>query len=186
MMRLDQLPDQQPGEQAALLLHRHWLNLAQIFLVFAVLALIPAAAIVGLLSIRPALFADPVFGPLATLVISAYYLGVWLVTFFEYVDYELDVWIVTNERIIDVEQHGLFDRTTAELHLANIQDVTAEVKGILHTFLDYGDVFVQTAGEVDRFIFKGVPHPDKVKETIIELANADKRRHGEGTVEKPA
>ena len=183
MMRLDQLPNQQPGEKVSLFLHRHWIYLAQIALVFGLLTLVPAGIALAAFNLRPALFADPVFGPIATLVISAYYLGVWLVTFFEYVDYELDIWVVTNERVIDIEQRGLFNRITSELHLANIQDVTSEVKGIMHTFLDYGDVFVQTAAEVDRFMFKGVPHPDKVKEAILALAEADKKRHGVGTAD---
>ena len=186
MIRLDKLPNQQPNEQVSLFLHRHWIYLAQILVVFALLAVVPAATATVVFQLRPGLFDDPTFGPIVAIVLSTYYLGVWLVTFFEYVDFELDVWIVTNERILDIEQHGLFNRTTSELHLANIQDVTAEVKGIMHTFLDYGDVFVQTAAETDRFIFKGVPHPDKVKETIIQLSDADKRRHGVGTVEKPA
>jgi hypothetical protein len=184
MIRLDQLPNQQPDEQVSLFLHRHWIMLAQIFGVFAVLTLVPAVLAAALFALRPGLLENPLFGPVATLALSAYYLGVWLVTFFEYVDYELDVWIVTNERIIDIEQRGLFNRITSELHLANIQDVTAEVHGIVHTFFDYGNVYVQTAGEVDRFTFKGIPHPDKVKETIIQLSDADKRRHGIGTPEK--
>src|SRR5690349_5744202 len=110
MMRLDQLPNQQPNETVSLFLHRHWLILAQIVIVFGLLTLIPAALAVTLFSLRPGLLENPLFGPLATLALSAYYLGVWLVTFFEYVDYELDIWIVTNERIIDIEQKGLFNR----------------------------------------------------------------------------
>ena len=184
MMRLDQLPNQQPNETVSLFLHRHWIILAQIVIVFGLLTLIPAVLAVTLFSLRPGLLENPLIGPVAVLALSAYYLGVWLVTFFEYVDYELDIWIVTNERIIDIEQRGLFNRITSELHLANIQDVTAEVTGIVHTFFDYGNVYVQTAGEVDRFTFKGIPHPDKVKETIIQLSDSDKKRHGVGTPEK--
>ncbi|TAK04132.1 PH domain-containing protein [Patescibacteria group bacterium] len=180
MMRLDQLPNQQEGEKAALFLHRHWLTLVSIAAVFGLLTLLPLAIAVEFADALATFLSDPILGPLLTVVMSIYYLGVWLVTFFEYADYELDIWIVTNERIIDVEQKGLFNRVASELHLANIQDVTTEVKGMLATFLDYGDVYVQTAGQKDRFIFKHVPHPNKVKETIIELSDADKRRHGVG------
>jgi hypothetical protein len=42
---------------------------------------------------------------------------------------------------------------------------------MFRTFLDFGNVFIQTAGEKTRFVFKNVPHPERVKETIIELIN---------------
>ena len=87
------------------------------------------------------------------------------------------VWIVTNERIIDIEQRGLFRRTTSELHLAAIQDVTSDVHGILQIGLDYGDVFIQTAGETGRFNFKNIPHPEKIKQRVLQLVDEDRKRH---------
>jgi hypothetical protein len=41
--------------------------------------------------------------------------------------------------------------------------------GVVRTMFDYGDVFVQTAGEVPRIEFEAVPHPDKVAKILREL-----------------
>jgi hypothetical protein len=58
-----------------------------------------------------------------------------------------------------------------------VQDVTSEVAGMLHTFRDDGNVVVQTAGERTRFIFKDVPRPERIKESIVRFVNEDKQRH---------
>ena len=82
---------------------------------------------------------------------------------------------MTNERIISSEQKQLFSRTIAEHDLSKIQDITAEIRGFFPTFLDYGEVFIQTAAEKQRFIFKQVPHPQDVKRKITELCEYKKR-----------
>ena len=41
------------------------------------------------------------------------------------------MWIITNDRILDIEQHGLFARTVSELRLHRVQDVTAEIKALI-------------------------------------------------------
>jgi hypothetical protein len=70
------------------------------------------------------------------------------------------------------------------MHLANIQDVTSEVKGMIRTFFDYGNVHVQTSAEKLRFEFKNIAAPERVKEKVLKLVNDDKRRHG-GVVAPP-
>ena len=69
----------------------------------------------------------------------------WLYGFLLWIDYWLDVWIVTDERVINIEQKGLFSRSVSELHFYNVQDVTTSVRGVIPTLLNYGDVEVQTA-----------------------------------------
>ena len=64
------------------------------------------------------------------LLASAYYLGALMFFFSNFVAFHLDVLIVTNDRLVDVEQNGLFSRTVAEVDLYQIQDVTSEVKGV--------------------------------------------------------
>lgn len=176
-MDLHHLPNQRPGEKVSLFLRRHWITPLEIIFYMVMLYAIPMA-IVSVFFDRVTSYLDhPVFGPLILMVGSIYAMGVWLFGFLEFTDYYLDVWIVTNERIINVEQKGLFTRVASELHLSAIQDVTSEVKGMLHTFVDYGNVTVQTAGERTRFIFKDVPHPERVKESVVRFVNEDRQRH---------
>jgi hypothetical protein len=56
--------------------------------------------------------------------------------------------------------------------------VTSEVKGALPTVFRYGDVFVQTAAEKERFDFREVPEPDAVRDMIIKLVEESKCRRG--------
>ncbi len=90
----------------------------------------------------------------------------WVALFVVLADFYLDVWILTNERVIAVEQRGLFSRTISEFELAKIQDVTIAIHGVLATLLNYGNLNVRTASEHQNFLFKQVWHPNAVKDEI--------------------
>ena len=176
-MRLNQLPNQRPGEEVVLFLRRHWIDLVKIFLMTALLLIIPLLAGFVLSMTGASALSHPVFGPLLSSLFSAYLLIIVIVTLTELTDYWLDVWLVTNERIISSEQLGLFNRVVSEVHLDQIQDVTSETKGLIATFLTYGNVYVQTAAARERFEFKNIDNPDEVKIKISELTNVCKTKH---------
>jgi len=79
--------------------------------------------------------------------------------------------------LVDVRQISLFARTIAEVDLFQIQDVSSEVHGIFHSVFNYGDVYLQTAGPVPKFVLYNVPNPDKLRQAILELASEDKKFH---------
>lgn len=174
-MDLNHLPNARPGEKVQLFLRRHWttpLGITTHALVLFGLPLIAAWYFSDFLNIW---LAEPIIGPIIIMIASIYFFGASLFSFMAYVDYYLDVWIVTNERIINIEQKGLFTRVASELHITTVEDTTSEVKGLAQTFLDYGNVHIQTAGERTRFIFKNVPQPERVKEQIIALIESAKK-----------
>lgn len=177
-----------PDEEVVLLLRRHWHALLRHFLYFIAEIILPLIAF--LVFIRFTNFALAKDNPVSILIIlsaSAYYLFIWLFFFNHWIDYYLDVWIVSNQRIINIEQKGLFSRTIAELNVERIQDVTSDVQGKLATVLDFGDVHIQTAGEEKRFIFEEVPKPRQVAAKIIELhQEAVKKAIAEGKMAPPA
>ncbi|MBI4437335.1 PH domain-containing protein [Candidatus Uhrbacteria bacterium] len=176
MMRLDHLPNQRPDERVILFLRRHWFAILAIVVAFTLLVSIPLILgwfFWGRVSVW---LEHPVLGPLVVIIGSIYFLCVWLFAFLEFTDYYLDTWIITNERIINIEQQGLFNRTASELDLAAVQDATAEIRGLWQTLFTYGNVFVQTAGEKNRFHFKNINDPEQVKELITALVEDDKRR----------
>lgn len=179
MIYPDKLPGQQEGEKLVLLVRRHWLVLVPVFATMLMLAVAPVAGYLAFPDAIKGVLAHGTLGAALKLLGCAYYLGIWMFACFDLVDYYLDVWIVTTERIINIEQHGLFNRTVAELHLGNVQDVTSEVKGVLKTLLIFGDVLIQTSAEKTRFHFKDIPRPDEVKETILRLVQEDKQRSHE-------
>jgi len=164
-----------------LFLRRHWIAPLKIFFIGFILALIPVLLYFVFSSIS-ALWERESFMAMFILALSGYYLFVLLYTFADFVDYYLDVWIVTNERIINIEQKGLFARVISEKELVIMQDITSEIEGFWHTVFNYGDIFIQTAGEKERFVFKQVPRADEVARKISNLVS-ESRRLRQGALE---
>lgn len=185
MINLKALPNQERGEVTVLFLRRYWIDLAYAFLFASGLVLVPIALWGAITLGNIDLWNEPFWGPASALLLSSYMIVVLVITLAQITDYFLDVWIVTNERIINIEQHGLFSRTVSELRLNQVQDITSETKGFLETFLTYGDVYIQTAGEKSRFQFKNIDNPDEVKLTIARLVAECKRRHGDLSAGQP-
>lgn len=145
-------------------------------IVFIVLLALPAVGYLFFKISLPLYLSLPVFRVIIILGTSIYLLSIWLFLFSAFLDYYLDLWIVTNDRIMNIEQHGLFGRTVSELDLTKIQDVTSEIKGIIPTLFNYGDVHIQTAAEEKRFVFEEVPNPHEVRKGILDLIDEDKKR----------
>jgi hypothetical protein len=40
---------------------------------------------------------------------------------------------------------------------------------VFSSIFDYGDVYIQTAGEKPEFEFKGVPRPRDIQDTLFDL-----------------
>lgn len=177
MMRLDNLPNSEPNEEVVIFLRRHWIDLLKIFLFTGLLLVVPIVVLTFLIIAGADLFMDPLWGPVGSAILASYLLIVLILTATEITDYWLDVWIVTNERIINIEQHGLFKRLVSEVRLDQIQDITSETLGFMETFLTYGDVYIQTAANKERFQFKNVDNPDDVKVKISELVKICKTSH---------
>ncbi|MBI2410993.1 MAG: PH domain-containing protein [Candidatus Kerfeldbacteria bacterium] len=163
-------PTQRPGEHVVLLLRRNWTVLARNISYLILLLIIPPLLFIGMyvfteFRINPA----SVSYILIVEGVSIYYLFSLLAYFHSFVDYHLDIWVVTDQRIVSIEQEGLFQRVISELNILKIQDVTSEVKGKVQTFLDYGQVYIQTAGKAERFIFEQVSHPAEVEKIILQV-----------------
>lgn len=175
-MNLNGLIDRQAGEEVIYYLRRHWIIFAKDVIMIAVLALVPFAAIMLADGASPNLMQGPIAGPLLTLLGGAYYLIIWLFFITTFVDYYLDAWIVTTRRVVNVEQHDLFHRTISELDLSRVQDVTSDVKGIIPSIFNYGNVHVQSAGSLERFVFEEIPHPHDVRKKLLEFVKKDQEQ----------
>jgi hypothetical protein len=182
MMHLDDLPNQITGESTELFLRRHWVELLVIAFYFFILITVPILLLTLLAVSGADIFQSPFFGPMASSFLSLYLLIVFIIIMTQFTDYYLDTWIVTTERIINIEQFGLFSRVVSELHLNEIQDVTAETHGVIATVFTYGDVYIQSAGKKERFNFKNIDNPEHVKEMIQKLTHASKVRSGDLSV----
>jgi hypothetical protein len=161
-------------------LHRNWFDILQQFFIIFIMIL----ALAGGFFLLPVLFPDVVQEQnsynLFIFMESTFFLFLWIYAFFIWVDYYFDVWIITNERIINIEQKSLFVRSVSELKFERIQDVTVEVKGVIPTVINYGNVFVQTAGEKERFVFRHISNPYAIKDLIMSM---QKKQEAEETNE---
>ncbi len=79
------------------------------------------------------------------------------------------VFVITDQRVVDVEQRGFFDRTYSEIGHNDIQDVTFRVKGILPTIFRYGTLSVKTAGTAADLEMRRVRYPAKFHDLINDL-----------------
>lgn len=161
------------NEKILLVLHKHWFELTGPVITFFVLLIIPSIA----LSFLP-LFTGSLDETTVTAVtnfsLALYIMVLILLLFLFWTDYFLDMWIITSERIIDIEQHGLFSRDIAEIPLCHVQDVTLEIHGLIETFLKFGTIKIQTAGEREFFI-RNVPSLYEAKEVILRYAQENSK-----------
>ncbi|EKE16004.1 MAG: hypothetical protein ACD_11C00056G0004 [uncultured bacterium] len=167
------------GENEIILkiIHRNWFDIAsQYFLIFFVAVIFFAA--VYMYPLLFSQFQDPQYSALLLFIEDTFILAIWIYSFLIWIDYYFDVWIVTNERIINIEQKGLFMRKMSEAKYSKIQDISVEVTGFLQTIIGYGDVRVQTAGELENIVFRKVSNPYEIKNMI---ANAQKENEKNNT-----
>jgi len=166
-------------EKPVLFMRKHPAILASQLAIQIILALMPAVGYLLLSDVVAAWLADPALGPIVVLLLSLFELCVLLFAYNAFMDWYLDIWVVTDERIVDVNQSGVFGREIGELQLSKIQDVNVEQRGLFATVLRYGKIRVQSAGEKVEFEFDGLAHPNEVQKKIIELVQADQQWHRE-------
>lgn len=163
-------PGKHAEETVIAVIHRHWFDMFSHFFSGILMGIV----LLGSLLILPALYPDIASGQHAAFFFfmeNTFLLFLWVYLFLIWIDVYFDVWIITNERIVNIEQKGLFVRHISELRFSQVQDVTSEVEGLIPSILDYGEVFVQTAGEQTRFIFRNVPNPIGIKDLVMRLAS---------------
>lgn len=158
------------NEKILLVIRKHWFVMARTIILFVILLLIPPV-VLGLLPYATAQFDPAVVDALANFLLSLYIMVLLVFLFLLWMDYYLDMWIITNERIVDIEQRGLFNREVSEIPLQHVQDVTLEVKGIVETFLKFGTIRIQTAGERE-FRIEYVPKLYEAKDLILKYTTA--------------
>ncbi len=165
----------EPNEHVVYEVRKHWV----IFLGYATsllfLAVLPFLVFSALHSFLPQLEIDISTGfySLFFFFYCLWLLTLWIIFFLDWTKYYLDVWYVTEKRIIIVEQRQLFDRQVANIRFDRVQDVTVSVDGFIATFLDFGNIKVQTASEdSNEFSMSSVKHPIKAREIIFAKHNS--------------
>lgn len=108
-----------------------------------------------------------------------WYLLTFLYSFEKFLSWYFNVFIVTSQRVVDIDFHNMLNKHFAEADLDVIQDVSSSVKGIFGTFLNFGDVLIQTASEINQINFEKIPCPEKVIKLIRELREEEEHKQDE-------
>lgn len=171
----------EPGEHTVQEARKHWLLFLAELLPYAILILIPFA-------LPKLLILAPPFAPFAAFfeyqtALSRALLGVWLLivwtlSWSAFTRYFLNVWVLTNQRIVDIKQHGYFNREVSSLFLSRVQDVTTDVTGVLPSLFDIGTITVQSAGTVDEFRMRGIPRPEQMRNIILKYVSTKPSNDG--------
>lgn len=173
-----------PGESVVLFMRKHPIIIWRSMVWLVIAGLIPLAGWIFIIT-QTVWGEDPenIWRLVALMVVSIFYLLWSRQLFLLWLNYYLDVWMVTTDRILYIDQKGVFERFVSELRLARIQDVTTHTKGFLQTMLHFGNIHVQTAAETEPFIFEDVPHPEVVTQEISRLQHVAvmSEQHDTGT-----
>lgn len=106
---------------------------------------------------------------LAVLIVCFYYL-IWIdMAFIEWFKFYYDFLIVTARQLIVVNQKGLFERVIYQCHLSQVEESTADVKGVTQSMFNYGNIKIQTAGPQEHIVIRAIAKPFEISERIMKL-----------------
>lgn len=155
------------GEQLVVIVRKHPIGIVGIY----VEALVGLLVVFGLfLAIAPDFF-NGVSNQAYKILVGVIVFGLSVLILFLFVAtyvYRQSRLLVTDRSLVQILQKSLFIRKISRLSMSNVEDVTAEERGILSTVFNYGTIVVQTAGTLDNFIFPYCPSPTKYADQIIE------------------
>jgi len=97
-------------------------------------------------------------------VLAFFWALIWLV----FINYYFDFWIITDQRVIHAELKTFFNMKISSVAFDKIQDITVSIKGFFPAIFHFGDITIQTAGEMGQFTFSQIPDPEIVKQVIFE------------------
>lgn len=158
---------QEDSEDVVLFLRQHVVVLVPSVLLIVFLILAPIFLLPFLVSL---LNLSAVIPPQYFVVgITFWYVVTFGVSIMSFLRWYFNIYIVTNKRIVDIDFLHLLYKEFSEARLDKVQDLNFKSGGIFAAFFDFGDVYVETAGEAPNIDFLSVPKPAKIVETISDL-----------------
>jgi uncharacterized membrane protein YdbT with pleckstrin-like domain len=181
MIEIDQ------GEQIVAVVRKHWFVLLANIVALLIMVSIPILLLIA----EPFLPVDRIFAFSANpFYAKGYFLFLWLlltwmVGWYLWTNYYLDVLLITDKHIYDIEQYGFFRRRSGVFRIDRIQNVSIEVKGVIQTLLNFGTMRIETAGEREDFVAPLIARPYEVKQLISKMQDEFAERPQETRVGPP-
>lgn len=157
---------QEPEEKIILLLRQHPIVNVPWILVTALLIFAPLVLdYIPIINFLPANF--------QVMTLYLWYFMVLVFAIGQFLIWYFNLYIITDERLVDIDFFGLSFHDVTVIKIDKIQDINYNRGGLWASFFDFGDVHIQTAGEVSRCDFLKVPQPDRVVQIVGELINEE-------------
>ncbi|MBX6334348.1 PH domain-containing protein [Candidatus Saccharibacteria bacterium] len=148
--------DQFDDEEVLLVFRKHPIVMRRGFI---------AAMVMLLLGSVPALF-NPTYTTYFVGMGVALVLAV-LVMLPSWIGWYFSVFIVTDQRLIQITQKGLFNRSVIDMRLNQIQMVNYQIAGLQQTLLGFGTIMMQTI--VGDLVIHEIHHPAKIQKKLLEI-----------------
>jgi hypothetical protein len=123
------------------------------------------ASVVLLLGVIPALVVPTYavfFGGL-----GSGFLASFLIMFYAWIGWHFTVYIVTDQRLMQINQKGLWKRSVVDIGLDKIQTVSYEIKGLQETLFGFGTIVIQTY--VGELVIHDVHHPRQIQKKVSHI-----------------
>ena len=161
--------DQFDDEEVLLVFRKHPVVMRRGFII---------AMLTLLLGSVPSLF-NPTYGTYFMGMGAAIVLGA-LIMLPSWIGWYFSVFIVTDQRLIQITQKGLFNRSVIDMRLNQIQMVNYQIAGLQETLLGFGTIMMQTF--VGDLVIHEIHHPAKIQKKLLEIL----RQQGVNAVSSPS
>lgn len=159
--------NQEPDEKILLLLRAHFITNILWIITALILAFIPIG--IGVLGIDIRSFLS-FFPERYFLVLTIfYYLLILTYALVNFITWYYNVFLVTQRRIVDIDFSDIVYHNVALTKLSLVEDVHYTQIGFIASLFNFGDLFVQTAGELKNFEALKVPRPNDAVNIIENL-----------------
>lgn len=158
--------NQEKDEQVVLIVRRAlitnipWLLTALLLVFFPLIAFLSSDLITPFIDLS----AQTIF-----VILLFYYLMIFGFVLVEFTIWYFNVGLITNVRVVDLDLHGILHKHVSETRLNLIEDVSYSRVGSVRSVFNYGDVFIQTAGNKANFEFMRSPQPAKIVRIIADM-----------------
>jgi hypothetical protein len=154
-------------ERIILMLRHHpFVNIRWILISIILLTVPTFLSVFGVFSLLPSGF------PLV--ITLAWYLFVSAYAIEGFLSWYFNVYIVTTMRIVEINFSNLINKKVSDAEVTKIQDVSYTLGSFIRTMFNFGNVFIQTAADVQEFKFDSVPNPEKVAKILDDFMAKEK------------
>lgn len=158
---------QEQEEKIILFMRQHVIFLVPTIFLAILLVLAPSVLVPFMLRFMHL----PIRLPVGYIIVGTlfWYVAAFGVVLIRFLRWFYNIYIVTDKRVVDIDFVNLLYKEFSEAQLSKIQDMTFKTGGFFSALFNFGNVVIQTAGELPNFDFESVPNPEKVVQTISEL-----------------